>query len=853
MLVPFVKAGLERGERCSWEVTAPLTVDRVTSALAAAVPELAAHRARGRLELTPPAEALVPERRLERELDRAILAGFAALRLVRPAADEEEARAIAAAVEEMGGMQVIAAIPQSRAELPALRLMERVQDHRFALVRNSGRWEVLKGAGVRAESELQRSEERLRTLFGHMSEGFAYCRMVFDEVGRPCDFVYLEVSPAFERLTGLAASEVAGRRVTQVVPGIEQDPFDWIGKYGRVALTGEPIRFESRSPRTGQWFAISAFSSRRGYFAIAFSDVTDRRRAEEERRIAEDQLRVTLRGVTESERALRASEARFKLLSDSASLLLSAEDPQGVVSQLCDDVMKHLDCQVFFNYLADPAEGRLRLNAWAGIPDEEARRIEHLDYGVAVCGCVARDGHRIVAEEIPHTADPRTDIVRSYGVLAYCCHPLVAGGRTLGTLSFGTRTRSRFSDEELAVMKTVADQVAVAMERIESQRALRLVNLRLQDADRRKDEFIAVLSHELRNPLAPIQNSLYILDRAPPGSDRSLRALEVIHRQTNHLSRLVEDLLDVTRIARGKIRLQRQRLDVVELVRRTVEDHLTSYFDAGIRLAASLPGTPLWVHADPTRLAQIVGNLLGNALKFTPRGGEVALALSEERDAATLRVRDSGVGIAPEVLERLFRPFSQADQTLDRSRGGLGLGLALVRGLAALHGGSASAASEGLGRGAEFTVSFPLDAAPRAATPAPAPTVVLPRRVLVIDDNQESADTLKELLELSGHEVRAAYDGPSGIATAREFRPEFVLCDIGLPGMSGYAVARAMRSDPALESARLVALSGYALSDDVQRALEAGFHQHVAKPPALEVLEQLLASGTAKAGRGAPA
>jgi PAS domain S-box-containing protein len=818
-------------------------VEAVMAALGAVVPDLAGHVASGRLVLAP-ADAVAPaDGELERELDLALGAGLDGLRVVRHARGAEEARAIGATVEEMARLNVVVAVLQPRADLGVVALMERVQDHRFALVRNSGRWEVLEGSQARASSvALRRREERLQSLFGQMSEGFAYCRVVLDARGRPCDFIYLEVSPAFERLTGLAAREVLGKRITQVVPGIEKAPFDWIGKYGRVALTGEPIRFESRSARSDKWYVVSAFSSRRGYFALAFSDITDRIRAEEERRVAEDQLRVTLRGVTESERALRASEARFKLLSDSASLLLSTEDPQGEVSRLCRRVMEHLDCQVFFNYLADPEAARLRLNAWAGIPDEEAHRIEQLDYGVAVCGCVARDGQRIVAEDIPHSGDARAELVRAWGVLAYCCHPLVAGARTLGTLSFGTKTRSRFTDDEVALMKTVADQVAVAMERIASQRDLRDANRRLQEADRRKDEFIAVLSHELRNPLAPIQNSLYILDRAPPGGDRALRALEVIRRQTTHLSRLVEDLLDVTRIARGKIRLQRQRVDLVEVVRRTVEDHLASFSDAGLRLASSLPDGALWVHADATRLAQIVGNLLGNALKFTPRGGEVALSLVEDGGSGTLRLRDDGVGIAPDVLERLFRPFSQADQTLDRSRGGLGLGLALVRGLAALHGGSASAASEGLGRGAEFTVSLPLEAAPRAEVSAPPPVPVAARRVLVIDDNAESADTLKELLELSGHEVRAAYDGPGGIAAAREFRPDFVLCDIGLPGMSGYAVASALRADPALEASFLVALSGYALADDVQRALEAGFHQHVAKPPSLEALERLLAT-----------
>jgi PAS domain S-box-containing protein len=836
-----VRAGLEGNELCSWKVSEPLTVAEVTAALAAAVPDFAGHVAQGRVELAASSGGAAPARgELERELDRATLAGFDGIRLVRHAGTVEEARAVAAAVEEMGRLNVVAAILQPRAGLGVVGLLERVQDHRFALVCNGGRWELLAGSEARAGvAALRRSEEKLQTLFGQMSEGFAHCRIVLDARGRPCDFVYLEVNPSFERLTGFSAEEVLGRRVTQVVPGIERDPFDWIGKYGRVALTGEPIRFESRSTRQDRWYAVSAFGSQRGYFAITFTDITDRRRAEEERRVAEDQLRVTLRGVTESERALRASEARLKLLSDSASLLLSAEEPQGVVSRLCEGVMHHLDCQVFFNYLADPAAGSLRLNAWAGIPEAEARRIETLDYGVAVCGCVARDGRRIVAEEIQHSSDERTDLVRSYGVLAYCCHPLVAGGRTLGTLSFGTKTRPRFLDDEVALMKTVADQVAVAMERIEAQRALREANERLREADRRKDEFIAVLSHELRNPLAPIQNGLYILDRTPAGGDRARRALDVIRRQTLHLSRLVEDLLDVTRIARGKIRLQRERLDLGEAVRRTVDDHRASFTDAGIRLEARLAG-PCWVDADATRLAQIVGNLLGNALKFTPRGGQVALTLTAGEGSATLSVRDDGAGIAPEVLARLFRPFSQADQTLDRSRGGLGLGLALVRGLAELHGGTATASSEGLGHGAEFRVELPLAAEVRAAPSEPAPHPVRPRRVLVIDDNAESADTLRELLELCGHEVRAAYDGAAGVALARDYRPEVVLCDIGLPGMNGYSVARALRAEPTLDGTYLVALSGYALSDDVHRALEAGFHQHVAKPPDFAVLERLL-------------
>jgi PAS domain S-box-containing protein len=635
------------------------------------------------------------------------------------------------------------------------------------------------------------------------------------------------VNPAFERLTGLAAPEVLGKRVTQVIPDIETDPTDWIGKYGQVALTGEPLQFESHAAALDRWYAVSAFSSQEGYFAVTFADITDRKRAEEQR---------------------RASEARFKLLSDSASLLLSTDDPQGVVSKLCHEVMEHLDCQAFFNFLADPTERRLHLNACAGVPAAEVRRIERLDYGTSVCGCVARDRQLIVAEDLQRSSDPRTELVRSYGIQAYCCHPLLAGGRLLGTLSFGTRTRTRFAGEDVALMKTVADQVAVAMERIQARGVLHEANQRLQEADRRKDEFLAVLSHELRNPLAPIQNSLYILDRAAPGGDQAKRSLEVIRRQAAHLSRLVDDLLDVTRIARGKIRLQRQRVDVVDLVHRTVEDYRAAFSDSGVHLDARIPESALWADADSTRLAQIVGNLLANALKFTPRGGRVELELREQQGSATLRVRDSGVGIAPEVIGRLFQPFSQAEQTLDRSRGGLGLGLALVRGLAELHGGSAAAASDGLGRGSEFVVTLPLDAAPQPAAPAPGPRPLSWRRVLVIEDNVDAAESVKEVLELWGHEVRVAHDGPTGIEAARDFRPEFVLCDIGLPDMSGYAVARALRADAALDTAYLVALTGYASPDDVRRATEAGFDRHLAKPPNLDALQELLSARASRAG-----
>jgi CheY-like chemotaxis protein len=266
-----------------------------------------------------------------------------------------------------------------------------------------------------------------------------------------------------------------------------------------------------------------------------------------------------------------------------------------------------------------------------------------------------------------------------------------------------------------------------------------------------------------------------------------------------------------------------------------------------VRVEVELAPEPISVNADGSRLAQVIGNLLYNSAKFTPRGGHVGVSVSVDRAArqAVIRVADSGVGMPPEVLEHLFQPFMQEDRTLDRSKGGLGLGLALVKGLVELHGGTVSGTSEGTGKGSTFTLRLPLEEPVGDAASARAPGEgAASRRVLIIEDNADAADSLRELLELDAHEVAVAYDGPEGIAKARAFRPDVVLCDIGLPGMSGYDVARAFRADPGLRDAYLVALSGYALPEDLRRAREAGFDRHVAKPPSVEAIETLIANAS---------
>jgi two-component system CheB/CheR fusion protein len=391
---------------------------------------------------------------------------------------------------------------------------------------------------------------------------------------------------------------------------------------------------------------------------------------------------------------------------------------------------------------------------------------------------------------------------------------------------------------------SVLSLVLDVTERKQTEAALRAANLQLAEADQRKNEFLAVLSHEMRNPLAPIKNSLYILGRAASGGDQARSAQAVIERQVDQLARLVDDLLDVTRITRDKIKLQRQRLEINQLVRHSLEDQRSLFDKAGVHLEFHPAPRPVWVDADWNRMAQVIGNLLQNAAKFTGRGGATLVTVHAEREEkrAVIQIVDTGVGMEPEMVSRLFQPFSQANSSLDRAKGGLGLGLALVKGLVELHGGLVTAHSAGSGQGAEFTVQLPLameePAAAQASSDRPAKRR---RRVLIIEDNIDAADSLRDVLAYGDHEVEVAYNGPGGIAEAREFRPEVVLCDLGLPVMDGYEVARAFKADDSLKSVFLVALSGSSLPEDLQRASEAGFNRHLAKPASLEKLEELLA------------
>jgi two-component system CheB/CheR fusion protein len=400
------------------------------------------------------------------------------------------------------------------------------------------------------------------------------------------------------------------------------------------------------------------------------------------------------------------------------------------------------------------------------------------------------------------------------------------------------------------LIRAIADQVAMGLQQLMTRQQLTASNARLLEADQRKDEFLAMLSHELRNPLAPIKSGVEVLQLAPAGGDAAQRAQLIIGRQVSHLSHLIDDLLDVTRIARGKVDLKKERVELVELAKRCVEDHRCEFAKAGVALILQPCSDPLPTCGDRTRLTQVIGNLLQNAAKFCSPGGQTFVSLEVDASGlyGFLRVRDTGRGIAPELLAHLFEPFVQARSSLDRNKGGLGLGLAVAKGLVELHGGTIRAESGGLDQGAMFTIALPLEttAATGAFATRECPTTGA-RRVLVVEDNLDAAEMLRALLELEGHSVELAENGRAALAKARSFRPDVVVCDIGLPEMNGFDVARALRDEPGSSQPILVALSGYARPEDVARGKEAGFDAHLAKPPSIEVLSHLLASAPVRA------
>ncbi|WNG49328.1 GAF domain-containing protein [Archangium minus] len=443
---------------------------------------------------------------------------------------------------------------------------------------------------------------------------------------------------------------------------------------------------------------------------------------------------------------------------------------------------------------------------------------------------VHRDPDRVemaceLARSLLATADTPRSCVTNNSVIV----PISARGRALGAIVLGSEDTGRYDTESLELVEELGFRAGVALD-----------NARLyqesREADRRKDEFLAMLGHELRNPLAPMITALHLMRMKEGGAFERERT--IISRQVEHLVRLVDDLLDVSRITRGKIQLKRGCIELMTVLVKAVEMASPLLEQRSHHLELPQASEPLFVDGDPARLAQVVANLLNNAAKYTEPGGRIVVTTTCEGGQAVLRVRDNGAGIAPDVLPKVFDMFVQEGRSLDRSQGGLGLGLAIVRSLVELHGGTVSAWSEGLGRGSEFVVRLPLvtprasaaDEHRRPSSEASVQGAARSVRLLVVDDNRDAAELLSELLDSRGYVTRMAFDGPAGLSEANAFRPHVALLDVGLPVMDGYELASRIRQEPALAGIKLVAVTGYGQDSDCRRALAAGFDVHMVKP-----------------------
>jgi PAS domain S-box-containing protein len=640
---------------------------------------------------------------------------------------------------------------------------------------------------------------------------------------------YLWVSDRFADWLDLPATQIVGRPIGDV---LGQEAMDAIRPYIKAVLAGQRVEYELavRYERIGLRWIHAEYSptfDRAGVvdgWVACVADVTARKRAEERLSIAHAAL-----------------GSLFEL-----SVIPSGDDALPTLLQaVVDAAIDVTDADMANLQLYDEASGSLRIAAQRGF---EAPFLEHfavVSDGETACGEAMRRREQVIVDDV--ATSPLFD-ARSLGVLVGAGVRAVQStlmvsreGRLLGVISTHWRERRRPDAERLRSLEIVARQAADALEHRRQQEELRL-------AHRRKDEFLAVLGHELRNPLSPIVTATELM--ALRGAGAMEKERQVIERQAKHLVRLVDDLLDVSRITRGKIELRRERVRVARLVDEAVEIASPLLEQRAHRVALDVP-RDLAVDVDPARLVQVLANLLTNAARYSEPGGDVRVIAAAAGQTITIRVVDTGVGISPELLPLVFDPFAQEKQGLSRPRGGLGLGLTIVRSLVELHGGTVTGHSDGVGKGSEFSISLPRARGEVAARRPAAPRAVGPStsgaRILVVDDNEDIAGVLAQTLGSLGHEVRVAHDGPSALRLARRFTPAVALLDIGLPVMDGYELAARLREVPALADVRLVALTGYGEPSALRRSRDAGFFAHLVKPVDLTRILEVVQKATAEA------
>ncbi|MEN9517949.1 MAG: hypothetical protein RLZZ381_537 [Cyanobacteriota bacterium] len=813
-------------------------------------------------------------------------------------------------------------------------------------------WSIIEQ--MRALQALRESEYQYRTLFETIDQGFCVCQMLFDENGEPSDYRFLEVNSVFGQMTGL--QQAKGKTARELVPNLEDF---WIQTYGRVVLTGEPIRFENQSKAMNRWFNVSAFRFDEGQndkFAVLFTNITDRKQAElaltennnilqavisgtkdiiyvkdlqgryvmsnqaaaqwlnvtvnsmigqddldlfpaevaqriqtddrrvidanesviyEEQLLKGDELRSLITGkypwrneqgevkgiigisrdVTDFKQAeadLKERNDHIQILYEITRDLLSTKQPLSLVEALFAKLKPLIGLDVYFNYLLDEQQQKLNLIFHHGISKETAREIEWLDIGQAVCGTVAQQRCQIVQLNLQQSTDPKTELVRSLGLTAYSCQPLISQGKLFGTLGFGSLTRTEFNSSETRLFQAICDRIAIALERTEILSSLQQQTEELTRANRLKDEFLAALSHELRTPLNPIMGWTKLLQTQQLTPAKTQDALSTIERNVKQQIALVDDLLDVSRVVQGQFKLTSQPVDLVPILDAARDSVRFAAIAKSITLEFHyLADSISQVMGDELRLQQVFWNLLANAIKFTPNNGRVDVWLEQVQNTqnntqnnAQIRVTDTGIGIAAEFLPYVFDRFRQADGSSTRRYGGLGLGLALVKHLVELHGGTVSAESLGVGRGATFKVNLPLlrSASSNLVTSNPQQTKtdlssstsesLTGIRVLVVDDEPDNLELLDFVLTQEGAIATTVTGATEALAIISQNPPDILISDIGMPDMDGYELLQQVRALPSQQnkSLKAIALTAFAQEEDRERIKNAGFQAYLTKP-----------------------
>jgi PAS domain S-box-containing protein len=653
-------------------------------------------------------------------------------------------------------------------------------------------------------------------------------------ISKSLEGVIMSWNSAAERLFGYSANEAVGQPITLIIP--EERREEEVGILEKLRR-GERI----------QHFATQRLTRQGGRVAVSLSvspvrDSTGRIVAASS--VARDisvqqEVQATLLEVKDE---LATQVADLQRLHDMSLQLSSTRELQPILDQTLTTATAIAGASCGLLSLYDAEDRSLKVGASLGFDAEFLKLVECVTPVCGAWGASFAERRRIVVVDIesdPVFASYRA-VVRKAGIRSVHSTPLMTRqGAIIGVLSVHYPEPHQAADRETRMLDLCARQ---AVDFIENAR----LYADLREADRRKTEFLATLAHELRNPLAPISNAIQILRLSGESSPAAASICSVMERQVEQLTRLVEDLLEVSRITRGKIALRNEQMDVRAAINTALETSRPWIEAAGHHLKISLAPDPMMIEGDPVRVAQVIVNLLNNAAKYTPSRGHISLSLRRDRDNAVITVRDDGMGIPPEMLSRVFDMFAQIDHTLNRSHGGLGIGLTLAKNLVQLHGGSITAHSAGVGRGSEFVVRFPLleVALPQTGAPAPPPArrTFPARRILVVDDTRAAAHMLGKLLESLGQEVQTVNDGATALDSVRTFRPDLVISDIGMPKMDGYALARALRGNAESQDLTLVALTGFGQESDRLVAREAGFDFHLVKPVSLSELQSLLST-----------